>query len=128
MSYNITVPSGIVFNFTNMLGEGRLSKEEVEQALASAGRAADAAVAKLRETGFSKAHLSKDGTPEHVYFPRMPYIKEGNPNTEASIIKLLRYSKRLRHYDVVVFLELGLHSQWPSQLLPSTSVLHPAYS
>ena len=91
MSYNITVPSGIVFNFTNMLGEGRLSKEEVEQALAGAGRAADAAVAKLRETGFSKAHLSKDGTPEHVYFPRMPYIKEGNPNTEASIIKLLRY-------------------------------------
>ena len=107
VSYNITVPSGIVFNFTNMLGEGRLSKEEVEQALAGAGRAADAAVAKLRETGFSKAHLSKDGTPEHVYFPRMPYIKEGNPNTEASIIKLLRYSKRLRHYDVVVFLGVG---------------------
>ena len=52
VSYNITVPSGIVFNFTNMLGEGRLSKEEVEQALESAGRAADAAVAKLRETGF----------------------------------------------------------------------------
>ena len=107
MSYKITMPSGIVFDFTNMLGAGRLAKEEVEKALASEGKKADAAIAKLRETGFSKAHLSKDGTPEHVFFPRMPYIAEGNPNTEASIVKLLKYSKQLRHYDVVVFLGVG---------------------
>lgn len=37
----------------------------------------------------------------------MPYIADGNPNTEQSIIKLMRYSKHLRSKDVVIFLGVG---------------------
>ena len=101
------MPSGIVFDFSNMVGAGRLQAQEVEQALQQQGAAAEKAVCELRRSGFAKKHLSKDGTPEHVYFPRMPYIADGNPNTEQSIIKLMRYSKHLRSKDVVIFLGVG---------------------
>lgn len=107
MKYKVTMPSGLIFDFTNMLGVGRLQEEEVERGLTGYGIAADDAVRKLRITGHSKAHLSKDGTPEHVYFPRMPYIKEGNPNTQSSIAKLKEYSEYLKQIDVVVFLGVG---------------------
>ena len=104
MEYKIVMPSGIVFDFSNMVGAGRLQAQEVEQALQQQGAVAEKAVCELRRSGFAKKHLSKDGTPEHVYFPRMPYIADGNPNTEQSIIKLMRYSKHLRSKDVVIFL------------------------
>ena len=107
MKYKITMPSGLVFDFTNMFGENRLQQDEVAQAIAECGSRADAAVGSIRAEGVAKNHLSKDGTPEHVYFTRMPYVAEGNPNTEASIIKLLKYSKALRQQDVVVFLGVG---------------------
>lgn len=107
MRYKITMPSGLVFDFTNMFGENRLQQDEVAQAIVECGSRADAAVRSIRAEGVAKNHLSKDGTPEHVYFTRMPYVAEGNPNTEASIIKLLKYSKALRQQDVVVFLGVG---------------------
>lgn len=107
MKYKITLPSGLVLDFTNMFGENRLADQEIVQALESIGAEADAAVAGLRATGHSKAHLSKDGQPEHVYFPRMPYIAEGNPNTAASIAKLKEYGEYLKQMDVVVFLGVG---------------------
>ncbi len=107
MKYKITVPRGMTFDFTNMFGEGRLQKDEVAQAIAESGGKADAAIRRIRAEGVAKKHLSKDGKPEHVYFTRMPYVADGNPNTEASIIKLLKYSKSLRQQDVVVFLGVG---------------------
>lgn len=107
MKYKITMPSGLVLDFSNMLGEERLPDQEVTQALAEQGAAAALAVQAMRETGCSKAHLSKDGTPEHVYFSRMPYIQEGNPNTVDSIAKLKEYSEYLKQIDVVVFLGVG---------------------
>ena len=63
MKYKITLPSGLVLDFTNMFGENRLADQEIVQALESIGAEADAAVAGLRATGHSKAHLSKDGQP-----------------------------------------------------------------
>ena len=107
MKYKITLPSGLVLDFTNMFGENRLAEQEVAEGLATLGVAADAAIANLRATGRSKAHLSKDGQPEHVYFPRMPYVKDGNPNTPASIAKLKEYGEYLKQMDVVVFLGVG---------------------
>ena len=91
----MTLPSGLVLDFTNMFGTDRLQDEEVALSLETIGAAAAAAVDSLRATGRSKAHLSKDGTPEHVYFPRMPYIAAGNPNDEASIKKLKEYGEYL---------------------------------
>ena len=61
MKYKITLPSGLVLDFTNMFGENRLAEQEVAEGLATRGVAADAAIANLRATGRSKAHLSKDG-------------------------------------------------------------------
>lgn len=107
MKYKITLPSGLVLDFTNMFGENRLAEQEVAEGLATRGVAADAAIANLRATGRSKAHLSKDGQLEHVYFPRMPYVKDGNPNTPASIAKLKEYGEYLKQMDVVVFLGVG---------------------
>lgn len=99
--------NGIIFDYTNMFGEGRLDDAVVQKALQTQGKAAFEAVEKIRESGVSKGHLSKDGTPEHVYFLRMPYIKEGNPNTPDSIVKLKRFSKYLQQVDAVVFLGVG---------------------
>ena len=107
MSYKIELPSGTVFDFTNMVGAERLAPAEVAEAVRSLGVAADAAVNNIRITGQAKNHLSKDGTPEHVFFPRMPYPAEGNPNTDESIAKLEEYSKFLWQGDVVVFLGVG---------------------
>lgn len=99
--------NGIIFDYTNMFGDGRLDESVVQQALQTQGRAAFEAVEKIRESGVSKGHMSKDGTPEHVYFLRMPYIKDGNPNTPESIVKLKRFSKYLQNIDAVVFLGVG---------------------
>ena len=60
MDYKIVMPSGIVFDFSNMVGAGRLQAQEVEQALQQQGAAAEKAVCELRRTGFAKKHLSKD--------------------------------------------------------------------
>lgn len=107
MKSKIRIPYGISFNFTNMLGEGRISLEEFERAFAEKGMLADKAIQEIRETGTAKNHLSKDGKPEHVYFPRMPYLKEGNPNTEESVARLYKFGRSLRAVDAVVFLGVG---------------------
>ena len=53
MKYKITLPSGLVLDFTNMFGENRLAEQEVAEGLATRGVAADAAIANLRATGRS---------------------------------------------------------------------------
>lgn len=98
---------GLKFQYENLFGEGRLT----EAMMAELRPAMDAAAASMRrilETGFAKAHLSKDGTPEHVYFPRQAYLKEGNPNDEASVSCLEAMGEAWRHHvDAAVFLGIG---------------------
>ena len=60
MDFRIVVPSGIVFDFNNMLGAGRLQPQEVEQALVQQGAAADEAVCELRRSGFTAAVTDRD--------------------------------------------------------------------
>lgn len=107
METKISVPNGIIFDFTNLFGAERLDLTSFAAKVAEQGPKLKEAVQAIRETGTAKAHLSKDGTPEHVYFPRMPYIKEGNPNTPASIAKLKAYGENLKNYDAVLFLGIG---------------------
>jgi glucose-6-phosphate isomerase len=107
MDYRFVMPSGLTFDFTNMFGTDRLSHEEVAEALARRAPEVDAAIERLRVTGTAKAHLSKDGTSEHVYFSRMPYVREGNPNTMESVARLQKFSDYLKKTDVVVFLGVG---------------------
>ena len=76
VDYRIVVPSGIVFDFNNMLGAGRLQPQEVEQALQQQGAAAEKAVCELRRSGFAKKHLScllyTSPSPRDMRRSRMP--------------------------------------------------------
>jgi glucose-6-phosphate isomerase len=52
--------------------------------------------------------LSKDGTPEHVYFTTVAYIQEGHPNTPELIAELTKYGQKVRtSCDAVVFCGIG---------------------
>ena len=98
---------GFVFDYSTMLGEGRLSAEEINALQATTEKAAEA-IDVMRATGFAKKHLSKDGAPEPVYFSKLPYIKEDNPNNPKSMSKLQELSDFvLKEVDAVVFLGIG---------------------
>lgn len=103
----LSCKSGMTFDYGNMFDTGRLQVEVVQNAINNFGTFTNNAIAEIRSTGFAKAHLSKNGTPEHVYFMRMPYVQEGNPNTPASLAKLKSFADNFRAVDAVVFLGIG---------------------
>jgi len=107
MIKNIRLQDGFEFDFGTMLGEGRIQEKDI-LALEPKIQQAVAAMAEIRRSGVAKGHLSKDGTPEKVYFTRLPYIAEGNPNTPGSIKALQDFGDYLRnHVDAVLFLGVG---------------------
>ena len=103
----LVLNSGFVFDYTNMLGEGRIKTEDLQEMETAMQKARDA-VNEMRSSGTAYNHLSKDGTPEPVYFTRLPEIKNGNPNTPVSLQKLKEFGDYLRtNVDAVVFLGVG---------------------
>ena len=108
MDKKIELSSGFIFDFFNMFADERLDINSFYNFLQNEGTHAYLEIEKIRKTGMSKSYLYKDKESEPVYFLRMPYIKEGNPNTKASINKLKAYSKNLRNnIDAIVFLGIG---------------------
>lgn len=103
----LSCKSGMTFDYGNMFGDGRLQAELVNAAIDKYAVAANSAINNIRTAGIAKAHLSKDGSPEHVYFLRMPYVAENNPNTPASIAKLKAFTDEFHKVDAVVFLGIG---------------------
>ena len=104
---SITLSSGFYFDYTNMLGEGRIKEQDFADNQEKVARA-EKNIDQMRLTGIVPGHLSKDGTPEHVYFSRLPYIKAGNPNTPELIGELEKFGKDMReHQDVVIFCGIG---------------------
>jgi len=91
----LVLNSGFVFDYTNMLGEGRIKTEDLQEMETAMQKARDA-VNEMRSSGTAYNHLSKDGTPEPVYFTRLPEIKNGNPNTPVSLQKLKEFGDYLR--------------------------------
>ena len=87
MQQKIILPSGFSLDMSNMLGKDRIQPTELE-ALAPLLEQAAEGVEKIRQEGKAKNHLSKDGTPEPVYFTRLPYLKEGFPNTPELLKEL----------------------------------------
>ncbi len=105
--HRITLKSGFYFDYANMLGEDRIQPQDFTDAKKQLTDAEDN-IAKMRATGISPGHMSKDGTPEHVYFPRLPYIKEGNPNTPELLKKLEEFGESIRkNRDVVILCGIG---------------------
>ena len=104
---SVGIKDGFRFQYQNLVGDGRVT-EETLQALEPAMGQAVKAVRAIRSEGFSKAHLSKDGTPEHVYFPRQAYLAEGNPNDEASVRRLEALGAAWKDsVDAAVFIGIG---------------------
>ena len=75
---SITLPSGFCLDFTNMLGPEQVTDKELDQ-LQNKITAAAQGLRLIRETGQAVHHLSKDGTPEPVYFTRLPYLLKRLP-------------------------------------------------
>lgn len=107
MNKNIRLKDGFEFDFGTMLGAGRIQQQDLEALQPQLNKAAEA-LQRIREQGVAKNHLSKDGTPEPVYFTRLPYVEPGNPNTPESVQKLMDFSEHLRNaVDAVLFLGVG---------------------
>lgn len=107
----LTLKSGFSFDYDNLFGEGKVSQSDLDS-YKDALKAAHEAMKVMRESGFIKAHLSKDGAPEKVYFSKLPYITEENGklnlNSPASIKRLHDFTERIRNnVDAVVSLGIG---------------------
>ncbi len=107
----LTLKSGFSFDYDNLFGEGKVTQADLDS-YAQDLKKAHEAMKVMRESGFIKAHLSKDGTPEKVYFSKLPYITEENGklnlNSPASIKRLHDFTEHLRNNtDVVVSLGIG---------------------
>lgn len=107
----LTLKSGFSFDYDNLFGEGKVTQADLDSYKDALAKAHEA-MKVMRRDGFIKAHLSKDGTPEHVYFSKLPYITEENGkinlNSPASIAKLHEFTEHLRNNtDVVVSLGIG---------------------
>lgn len=107
MKTKICLQDKFEFDFSTMLGESRIQEKDLLQ-IENKIENAMKAVAKIRKTGFSKNHFSKDGKLEPVYFARLPYVEEGNPNSPKSIGALKNLAVYLRnHVDAILFLGVG---------------------
>lgn len=107
----LTLKSGFTFDYDNLFGEGKVTQADLDFYKEDLKKAHEA-MKVMRESGFIKAHLSKDGAPEKVYFSKLPYITEENGklnlNSPASIQKLHDFTEHLRNnVDVVVSLGIG---------------------
>ena len=96
----LTLNSGFSFDYDNLFGEGKVTQADLDE-FKDALKAAHEAMKVMRETGFIKAHLSKDGAPEKVYFSKLPYITEENGklnlNSPASIQRLHDFTEKIRN-------------------------------
>ena len=104
---SLTLKSGFSFDYDNMVGEGKVTKADVE-ALSDKIKAATEAIKVMRKDGIIRGHLSKDGTPEKVYFSQLPYVEEGHLNNPASMAHLQELTDSVRNrVDAVVSLGIG---------------------
>lgn len=103
----LVLPSGFTFEYTNLFGPEKVTQADLE-ALEPALKDALEAAREMRETGVVAGHLSKDGTPELVLFPQLPYVATGHINSPEVMRRLLELQEHARQdIDVVVSLGIG---------------------
>lgn len=103
----IKLASGFTFDYTNLFGEDAVTTADLSSISDKLIKAQEAAEI-MRQTGVVKGHLSKDGEPELVLFPQLPYVKEGNINSPDVINRLIDLQKHAQaDIDVVISLGIG---------------------
>ncbi len=99
--------NGFIFDYGNLYGDNKVTADDLF-AIKDKLLAAHQAIADMRVTGEIRGHLSKDGQPEKVLFSQLPYIKEGNINSPASIDDLVEFGESLRgRVDAVISFGIG---------------------
>lgn len=103
----IVLKSGFTFDAARLCNDQAVTPAEVEE-FRPVYEKAHATVLELRKTGVLAGHLSKDGEPEEVLFPELPYIEEGNINSPERIMALETLGRTTRNrVDTVVFFGIG---------------------
>lgn len=103
----IQLSSGFTFDYTHMMGEGLVQPSDIT-VLEDKLQAAFKAGLVMRETGVVQGHMSKDGEPELVLFPQLPYVEEGHINSPEVMEKLEALRKHAQEdIDLVISLGIG---------------------
>lgn len=103
----IALSSGFVFDVEHLYDSGNVTTQDVQE-MEPIYKKAHETIMEMRQTGIMAGHLSKDGTPEEVLFPQLPYIVEGNINSPERIMALEELARSVRNkVDAVVFLGIG---------------------
>ena len=104
---SLKLKSGFTFDYDNLYGEGKVTEADLKSYEEDLKKAHEA-MKVMRETGFIRAHLSKDGEPEKVLFSQLPYVEEGHLNSPSSLKHLQELTDHVKdNVDVVVSMGLG---------------------
>ena len=104
---SLKLKSGFTFDYDNLYGEGKVTEADLKSYEEDLKKAHEA-MKVMRETGFIRAHLSKDGEPEKVLFSQLPYVEEGHLNSPSSLKRLQELTDHVKgNVDVVVSMGIG---------------------
>ena len=104
---SLKLKSGFTFDYDNLYGEGKVTEADLKSYEEDLKKAHEA-MKVMRETGFIRAHLSKDGEPEKVLFSQTPYVEEGHINSPSSLKRLQKLTDHVNgNVDVVVSMGIG---------------------
>ena len=104
---SLKLKAGLTFDYDKHYGEGKVTEADLKSYEEDLNKAHEA-MKVMRETGFIRAHLSKDGEPEKVLFSQTPYVEEGHINSPSSLKRLQKLTDHVKgNVDVVVSMGIG---------------------
>lgn len=104
---SIVLKSGFTFDVTKLYNDQAVTPAEVES-FKPVYEKAHQTITELHKTGVIAGHLSKDGEPEEVLFPELPYIDERNLNSPERIMAMETLARTTRNrVQAVVFFGIG---------------------
>lgn len=104
---SIVLKSGFTFDVTKLYNDQAVTPAEVES-FKPVYEKAHQTITELHKTGVIAGHLSKDGEPEEVLFPELPYIDERNLNSPERIMAMETLARTTRNrVQAIVFFGIG---------------------
>lgn len=104
---SIVLKSGFTFDVTKLYNDQAVTPAEVES-FKPVYEKAHQTITELHKTGVIAGHLSKEGEPEEVLFPELPYIDERNLNSPERIMAMETLARTTRNrVQAVVFFGIG---------------------